>query len=155
MGGEKDSVIPNAQQRIEKEEKKVIDHNFAPTASEKVDEGVKEVAKELKINLPENNTPLVVRLIGVLLLVGGLSMLGSTFGDLFNSSQPDITTYILRIVGGVAFIVISYGLLKQKQWSIWLFAVVVIVGAFFNYFVAILPALIVVYLFFERDYFKA
>ena len=126
--------------------------NIEPT--KKIEEEVEKVAKELNIELPKTNLPWLVKVISILTLVGGLSVAGGAFADIFNPAEVSFIFYILRLLAGVAFIAVSYGLIKQKRWGIWIYGLAVILGIFINPTLAILPIIIVAYLYTQRNYFE-
>jgi len=159
---EEESFIPYKRKSLEDvrkdEEDQVIDHNFAPTKSQKVKKSVKKTiegaAKELNVNLPDPDAPLAIRLVALLTLVGGLSAVGSTFAEMFNREPTDLVSYSLRIFAGGLFIIISYGLFRRERWPMWTLLILVGVAFFLNYISAVVPALLLILLFFEREYLK-
>lgn len=129
---------------------------LAKTASPQLEQEknmVEAIAKDLKVNLPNVNLPLLVKLVSLFTLVGGLSILGSAFVDIFNPARIKFITYFLRLLAGLSFIFISYGLVKRQRLAIWLYAALVLISLFVNPVFATLPGLIVIYLFFQRRFF--
>ena len=120
-----------------------------------LDQKAEQVAKEFNVNLPLGNAPLIIKIIALFTLLGGLSVMGSIFGDLVRPGHNNLGLYLLRIITGVLAIVVSYGILHQKKWSIWLYGLIVVIGFLNNPLFAILPAIIVVYLYLKKDYFKS
>jgi hypothetical protein len=113
---------------------------------------VEEVAEDLKVNLPNVNLPLPLKLIALFTLIGGLSALGSAFADIFNPEDFTFKSYILRLIAGGIFVIISYGLVRKQNWSTWLYGIMVFVSLFINWPLSILPAIIVIYMYFNRKY---
>jgi hypothetical protein len=118
-----------------------------------VDQEAEVVAQELNVNLPKVNLPLPIKLIAVFTLIGGLSILGGAFADIFNSNRVNISLYLLRLLGGVSFVGISYGIIKKRRSAVWLYGFLVIIGLFINPLFSFLPAAIVVYLYIKRKHF--
>lgn len=121
--------------------------------SNKVEQEISEVAEDLQISLPHVNLPWPVKLIALFTLVGGLSITASAFADIFSPVKVNFVFYLLRIFTGLAFIFITYGIIKRRRWSLWLYGLLVVVGFFSNPFLALFPAFIVVYLYTQRRYF--
>lgn len=113
---------------------------------------VEEVAEDLNVSLPKVNLPLPLKFIALFTLIGGLSAVGSAFADIFNPEDFVLKSYLLRLIAGGVFVIISYGLVRRANWSTWLYAVSVFVSLFINWPLAILPAVIVVYMYFNRKY---
>lgn len=116
------------------------------------DSPLEKVADELHVNLPEVNLPLGLKLVALLTLVGGLGTLSSMFAGIFDTQDFDLKSYIFRLIGGVIFIAISYGIIKRQNWATWLYGVMVIFSLIINWPLAILPAVIVIYMYFNRKY---
>ena len=113
---------------------------------------VEEVAEDLNVSLPKVNLPLPLKLIALFTLIGGLSAIGTSFADIFNPEEFILKTYLLRLIAGGVFVIISYGLVRKQNWSTWLYGVMVFVSLFINWPLAILPAVIVIYMYFNRKY---
>jgi|GEM_PF-1486087 len=113
---------------------------------------VEEVAEDLNVSLPNVNLPLPLKLIALFTLIGGLSAIGSAFADIFNPGEFILKAYLLRLIAGGIFVIISYGLVRKQNWSTWLYGVMVFVSLFTTWQLAILPAVIVVYMYFNRKY---
>lgn len=145
---------------IEPEQKKPFE-KFAPPKPEPEPQAapphketmVETAAAELQVKLPGVNLPLLLKLIALFTLVGGLSIIGSASADIFNPQKVGFLTYILRLAAGVVFVIISYGIVKRQNWATWLYGAMVIMALFINWPLAILPALIVIYMIFNRKYF--
>lgn len=118
-------------------------------------EDVVDVAtRELATALPKTTLPLFLKLIALFTLIGGLSIIEGSFSGIFSRSEIDFLEYILRLSGGLSLIAISYGLMMRRDWAIWLYFFVVVVGFFINPAFLIFPAIIVAYLFYERKIFR-
>lgn len=119
-----------------------------------LEEGVEEAAEELEIHLPHSNLPLPIKVIALFTLIGGLSILGSIFVDIFTPGGVGFFLYIWRIVTGAIAVFIAYGLVHKERWAVWLYGILVVVALFLNFFAALLPAAIVAYLYRERQLFR-
>lgn len=115
---------------------------------------VERAAEELKISLPQTDLPWVLKIIALFALVGGLSIIGSSFADIFGQEKVGFGRYILRLGSGIAFLLIAYGLVEKRRWAVWLYGFLVVVGLWLNFYLAIFPALIVAYLYFRRRHFR-
>jgi hypothetical protein len=111
------------------------------------------IAKSLKVALPGGNLPIEIKLIALFTATGGLSLIGGIFGDVIRPTGTHLPTYLIRLVVGVSMILISYGIVTRKRWSIWLYALIVLAGLFVNFVAALIPLAVVIYLFFKRDLF--
>jgi len=121
----------------------------------KIEEEVEEVSRELHLNLPGwQNVDWPIRLIALLVMVFGLSTLGSALGDVFSPSHKNFGVYLLQIIIGIAFVAIAYGLTMRYRWAVWLYGLVAIIGIAVNPLFAIIPAVVLVYLYWRRDYFE-
>lgn len=120
--------------------------------AKKIEKKTEEIAEELKIGLPKGRASLILKLISLLTLVGGLSIIGNAFADTV-SPGIDVGFYFLRVITGVIAIGVSYGIAAHKVWAPWLYAVIVITGIIVNLFIAVIPALILAYLFTQWKYF--
>ncbi len=120
-----------------------------------VEEGIEEVAKDLKINIPEGSQPLPVKIIALFTLVGGLSVIGSTFSDIFSPSDISLGNYLLRLFAGFVFLLISYGIIRGELWSVWLYFLLVILGFFISSAILlVVPLIIIAYLYTQRKFFR-
>ncbi|MEX1063998.1 MAG: hypothetical protein WED06_01515 [Candidatus Paceibacterota bacterium] len=137
------------------EEKENMPEVKVKEVEEEVEKEVEEVAKDLQINLPLGNLPLPIKLIVLFTLIGGLSIVGSAFADIFDSASVSLSFYILRLVAGLLFILIAYGLYRKQRWAIWLNALMVVIGFLINPILSLFPAVIVAYLYFKKDLFRA
>jgi len=50
-------------------------------------------------------------------------------------------------------ITIAYGIVTRKSWSLWLYGLIIVVGLYVNFVVALIPLAAVIYLIFKRDLF--
>ncbi|MBI2013628.1 MAG: hypothetical protein HYS87_02270 [Candidatus Colwellbacteria bacterium] len=121
---------------------------------QKAQKAVAEAAKELNIKLPLGTAPNALKLIALATLIGGLSIVGSSFIDVVNPGKTNLTLYMLRLLVGLIAIVSAYGLIEKERYSIWGYGAIVFVGAIVNPVLAIFPAIIATYLFTRRTEFK-
>lgn len=135
------------------EENQEVQVNINETEESSVEEGMREIAQDLQINLPKSQLQWPIRLIALFTLIGGLSIAGSSFADVFNPAEVGFLFYLLRLIASFLFIVIAYGLIKRKRWAIWLYGLLVLIGLFVNFAFSVFPALIVFYLYTQRRFF--
>ncbi len=114
---------------------------------------IDKAASALDVNLPKGHFSLPIRLIMLLTLVGGLSIVGSALTDFISPSGRSFSIYLARLVAGVVFLIIAYGIVRRQRWAIWLYAGLVLVGLFISPPFAFVPALIVLYLYTQRKRF--
>ena len=112
---------------------------------EKGEKKLEKVAEELQVILPKTKESLGIRIIALLSLVGGLSLIAGIITDIF-SYKTSFALYVVRFVSGLIFLAIAYGLIKKKRWPIWIMALVVIIGAFTNPAPTIVLLLLFIYL---------
>ncbi len=129
------------------------DPHPAPKPKETLEEEVAEVTHELHMDLPGGNVALFVKIVALLTLIGGTSVLGATFVDLFNPGHGNFWLYLLRMVSGALLLSAAYGLIKRQRWALWIYGVVVVAGALINPILAIFPAALLLYLIWRRGYF--
>ncbi len=139
---------------MEEIEEKGIEETKVEKVGEEVEEEVEEIAKDLQINLPLGNLPLPIKLIILFTLIGGLSIVGSAFADIFSSIDVSLSFYIIRLIAGLFFILIAFGLYRKERWAIWLNGLMVVIGFMINPILIIFPAVIVAYLYFKKDLFR-
>jgi hypothetical protein len=113
---------------------------------------VEEVAKDLQINLPSKDLPIVLKLIAYFTLIGGLSIIGSLFSDIVRPTESS-NTYFLRIAVGILSIVIGWAILERRRLALWLYGLIVFTGFFTNPIITILPLAVLVYLYIQRAEF--
>lgn len=153
-GGEpKEGIIEEESMTLVEEQEEKSDLTDIVGDQEGEKDGIEGIAEDLNVNLPNVNLPLPLKFIAVFTLIGGLSVVGSVFADIFNPNGVSFKIYILRIVSGVILIAVSYGIIKKRRWSLWLYAVIIILGLFMNPVVSVLPFLVLVYLYFKRKHF--
>ena len=114
---------------------------------------IEKVAREINVNLPLTNLPLPLKIITLLITIGGLSITASALTDVFNPNDIGLAFYLLRAIAGVTMLAIAYGLIKRRRWSIWIYGIIVVIGVFINPGVSILPLLILIYLYTKRAMF--
>lgn len=143
-------VVQNPKNPFEKYDEP---EEVEPEEIEEHEETVLEkAAEDLKLNLPQVNLPLGLKIVALLTLVGGLGTLGNLFANIFDSSTFSFKNYILQLIGGILFIAISYGIIKRQNWATWLYGALVILALFINWPFALLPAAVVVYMYFNHKY---
>jgi len=118
----------------------------------KITSEVEELSRELKVNLPSGSLPIVIKIIALFTLLGGLSIAGSVFVDIVGESLSFLN-YLLRLAVGALAILIAHGIIRKRRWAIWLYGLLVILEILSNPIAAIIPAVILVYLYFHRHLF--
>jgi hypothetical protein len=118
-----------------------------------VEKEVEEVSKTLHFSLPLGDMPLPMKIIAFLTSIGGLSITASVLADIVRPDHIPIYLYILRIITGALMLLIGYGIIKKRQWAIWLYASISLVSLSVNPLLAILPVAITMYLFHKEEYF--
>lgn len=116
---------------------------------------LEKAAKTLQVDLTTKKIDIWLKLIALLTLVGGLSILGNVISDTVSTRAITPGFYTLRIVIGIMAVSISYGIIERRSWAIWLYAVIVIIGFILNPWIAALPALILIYLYTQRKEFES
>lgn len=127
------------------------EENFIKLGEEKID----KIAGELGINIPKDFLPFPMRIVILLMLVGGLGILGSVFTDFLSPKQGGISVQLLRLLTGIAFLTVAFGIHSRERWAAWLYGGIVFVGLLFNFLFAIVPALLVIYFYINRSYLSA
>ena len=120
----------------------------------KTEKEVKEVSETLNISLPFGSIPLPMKIIAFLTSVGGLSMVASVFSDIVRPQTLPFGFHILRVVTGTLMIGVGYGIIKRREWSMWLYGSISVISFFINPALSILPIIITLYLSTKRDYFN-
>ncbi len=115
---------------------------------------VEEISKTLNISIPENNLPLPIRIISLLSALGGLSIVASILADIVSPQEMLLPFYILRLITGLLMLSIGYGMMKKREWSLWLYGGVSVVSFAINPVVALLPIGITIYLYHRRSFFS-
>ncbi|MDP3901668.1 MAG: hypothetical protein Q8Q37_01660 [bacterium] len=123
-------------------------------AENKVKEETEKIAKELHVTLLGQGLPLPVNLISAFMLIGGLSIIGSSFADIVDPVSKSLFLYFLRFSTGIAAIAISYGLIKRERWAIWIYGFIIFAGLFINPVLTLLPLAILIYLYLNRQLFR-
>jgi len=120
----------------------------------KIEKKVEEVAEELQVALPKNGEALGIRIVALMCLVGGLSLMAGMITDIVN---PEISfqVYFLRGIMGALFIGVAYGLLKRKLWPLWVLMALVAIGFFTNPAAAVVILLLLIYLWSVRNGLEA
>lgn len=113
-----------------------------------------KLSKTLNIVLPFGHVPLPIKIVAFLTSAGGLSILANIFSDFLHPSNTLIVFYFLRILAGLAMVIVGYGILKKQEWSIWIYGVLSLVSIFINPVLSIVPVTVTVYLISEHKYFN-
>lgn len=114
---------------------------------------VEKFAREMKVELPSVDLPIFIKLIALLTLIGGLSIIGGGLADIVRPMPTPFFSYLFRLLIGIGMVFIAHGIISRKRWTIWLYGTTVLVGLLVNPTVAFLPALITFYLYRERGLF--
>lgn len=131
-----------------------IYNSHPQTRMEKFEDETQKVSEELKINLPGQGLFLPLRLIGLFTLVGGLSIIGSAFANIVDSTATNLGIYILRLLVGALSITSAYGIIEHKRWALWSYGAIVLIGLYYNPVVTILPAIALIYMYTQRQRFS-
>ena len=123
--------------------------------TEFVEKKLEEVASELEVKLPKGTLPFTLKIITLIMIVGGLSILGSVFTDFVVPKSGGLILHFYRLLTGVAFLVVAYGIYDRQRWSLWLYGIIVFIGLTINFTLALVPAILVIYLYTKRKIFKA
>lgn len=118
------------------------------------EQSLERVARDLQTNLPKGKMPFLMKVVALLLLVGGLGISGSVLTDFISTEEIGFGYYITRLIVGFVMILIAYGLFRRRRWSLWLYALVIIVGLFVNLMLTLFPLAIFIYLYVHRKYLK-
>jgi uncharacterized membrane protein len=136
-------------------EKKTEYINKLDQEENKLEEKTEEIAEEMQINIPGQGLRLPIRIIALFTLLGGLSIVGSMFADIVDPDKTRLSTYLIRLIVGLLMVLVAYGILHLKRWSIWLYALIAFIGLTINPAVAVFPIAIVVFLYIKRRQFEA
>jgi len=120
----------------------------------KTEQAINKAVKDLGVGLPITNAPITLKLIALATLAGGLSIIGSTLVDIVSPSPITGFFYILRLITGIMAITIAYGITEKKRWALWLYGFIVLISLVANPGLAILPGIILTYLFIHRAKFE-
>lgn len=121
--------------------------------NETLEKKAEEAADQLKINLPGQNLPPVLRFLALFMLAGGLSIVGSIFADIVNPSQTNVNFYLLRILVGGLTIATAYGIIKLSRWALWTYGIALLIGLTVNPILVLLPFVVLVFLYAHREKF--
>ena len=111
------------------------------------------IARDLKFTIPGGSLPIEIKLIALFIATGGLGLISGIFGDIVRPTGVHLPTYLTRLVVGTVMIVVAYGIVTRKRWSVWLYCLVVAVGLYVNFTAAIIPLAVAVYLIFRHKLF--
>lgn len=114
------------------------------------DETVEKIAHDLHADLPEGRLPVLVKIIALLLSIGGLSISASVFTDFVSPREATIFTQIGRLIVGLVMITVAYGIFRRKRWSLWLYGLVIFIGLFVNFRLILIPLATFIYLYVHR-----
>ncbi|MDP3954359.1 MAG: hypothetical protein Q8Q06_02995 [bacterium] len=131
---------------------KTIDYKVDgdPEETDKAEKAVEKIAEEMNVLLPKNGETIGVRIIALLSLVGGLGILGAIITDIFGG-EVSFGIRFARMLSGVSFLVIAYGMIKRRRWAIWFWGLITLVAAFTNPSAAIILVAIFIYLWIRRQ----
>ncbi|MCF7864957.1 MAG: hypothetical protein K9M11_00425 [Candidatus Pacebacteria bacterium] len=115
---------------------------------------IENIAEELEVKLPKELLPLPIRIGTLIMIIGGLSILGSVFTDFALPSSSGFGLHLYRMITGVAFLAVAYGLHSRRRWSVWLYGFIVAIGLFINPTLTLIPSLLIVYLYTQRKVLK-
>lgn len=111
---------------------------------------IEKIAEKLDVNLSKTSLPLPVKVITLIIVAGGLSILGSTLTDFIIPNSGSNILHVYRMLIGLVFLAIAYGLYDRRRWALWLYGIIVFFGIFLNFALAIVPTLLVIYLYTQR-----
>jgi hypothetical protein len=123
------------------------------TSSDKEPSVVKEVAQTLNVVLPMGSIPFFAKIVALLTSAGGFGIMADIFSDIIQPYHVNLYFYFLRLLVGMAMICVGYGILKNKEWTVWVYGTITLVGLFVNPIIAILPLLVTIYLYRQGRYF--
>ena len=150
----KNVIIKNMEEDEQQESKKTEYVNKLDQEESKLEEKAEEIAQEMQVNLPGEGLLMPLRVIALFTLIGGFSIIGSMFTDIISPEKTNVFAYLGRLFVGLVMVVVSYGILHLRRWSIWLYGFIAFVGLAINPAVAILPVIVVIYLYRERKQFS-
>ncbi|HXV27041.1 MAG TPA: hypothetical protein VD862_03415 [Candidatus Paceibacterota bacterium] len=145
--GKLDAELKNGEETIERAAERV---------EEEIDKGGKAIeraADELNIALPKSRESFVTRIIAFVLLLGGLALIGSVFGGIFDDG-PGFGPTLLRMAVGVGLIAVAYGIIRRLLWSIWAVGVLAAASVFGNMGLAAFLAAAFAFLLTHRRHFS-
>ncbi len=122
---------------------------------QKGEEVTDEVVHTLHISLPFGHIPLSFKIIALLASAGGLSIVASGIADVVRTRSESNMEFLLFLISGLMMIAIGYGIIKKREWSLYLFILVLFLALIFNenaVAVALLTG-VVVWLCDRREYF--
>lgn len=120
-----------------------------------VERVVEKVADELEVGLPNTKSaPFGVRLITLLILLGGIAIVGNVFSDSYSIHGVNFLFYIFRLIIGFLLVSIAYWLNHRKLFAVWLLGLAIIPGLILNPYLSALPLAALVYLYIKRDTFS-
>jgi len=121
--------------------------------SEQKENVIEKEVEELGLKIPKTNEPFIIRVIALVLAVGGFSLLASVFTDIFNSTTT-FTGQISRLFSGAFALFAAYELIKRKFLAVWLIGLFVFFGLLVNPVLTFFLGLILVYLIIQRRNFE-
>ncbi len=92
-------------------------------------------------------------MIALLSSIGGISILAGIVADIFQPDHVSLHSLLWQIITGIVMITVGYGILTRKGWTVWLYGAISLSSLFFNPVLAIMPLLIVSYLYSRKIYF--
>lgn len=112
-----------------------------------------EISKELKINLPGQNLPTILRFITFFTLIGGLSIIGDSFAEIVRQNKEDPIFYFMRVTVGLLALASAYGITERKRWAIWCYGLIALIALLANPILSLIPGAVVIYLHTQRKLF--
>lgn len=113
-----------------------------------------EIIETLHVSLPKGDMTLTTKIIAFLTAAGGLSIIAGILADVVRPGGISLGFYLLRIIVGIIMILVGYGIIKRKDWVVWLYGGISLVSLFINPVVAIIPLIITFYLYKQKVYFN-
>lgn len=117
-----------------------------PTKSERV---IEDVTQELGVSVPKGGAPLFIRLIALILIIGGVSLMASAFTNILNRNVS-FGYQLISVLSGALILAAAYSLVKRMRLALWLLSIFIIIGLFVNAPLVILPAGILAFLIMSR-----
>lgn len=111
---------------------------------------IEKIAEKLDVKLSNTSLPLPLKIITLIIVAGGLSILGSTLTDFIIPGSGSNILHAYRMLIGLVFLAIAYGLYDRRRWALWLYGIIVFFGIFLNFTLAIVPTLLVIYIYTQR-----
>ena len=124
--------------------------NTIKKSIEYTEKRIEAVAEKLDVKLPKIPLPLPIKIITLIIVAGSFSILGGIFTDFIIPNSGSNANHLYRLVIGLIFLLIAYGIYDRRRWALWLYGTIIFIGIFINFILAFIPTLIVIYLYTER-----